>query len=77
MIEVTRLNGKKFILNCELIKCVESIPDTMITLITGEKLMVLEKISDVIASTIDYRKRLYQEPPGSDSKKGGQKGVGR
>ncbi len=63
MIEVSRLNGKKFVLNCEWIRTIESTPDTLITLTTGEKYMVLEKTEEIIQRTMDYRKRLYQEPP--------------
>jgi flagellar protein FlbD len=66
MIQVTRLNDKGFVVNCELIKFVEAIPDTLITLTTGEKLMVKETVDQVITATMDYRKRLYQEKPGAD-----------
>ena len=63
MIEVSRLNGKSFILNSDLIKYVEETPDTLITLSTGDKLMVKDKIADVIEKVMDYRKRVIQEPP--------------
>lgn len=63
MIELSRLNGKKFILNCELIKTIESTPDTVICLTGGEKLMVREPVADVMSKTMDYLKRLRQEPP--------------
>jgi flagellar protein FlbD len=63
VIRVSRLNGKEFVINCELIKQVESTPDTVITLTTGEKLLVRESLDDIIRGTMDYRKRLYQEPP--------------
>ena len=65
MIQVTRLNGKEFIVNCELIKTIEANPDTVITLTTGEKLMVKESVDQILKSTLEYRKRLYQEPPKS------------
>ena len=41
MIELTRLNGSRLSINCDLIKHAESAPDTVLTLITGEKLVVL------------------------------------
>jgi flagellar protein FlbD len=63
MIPLSRLNGKEFVVNCELIKFVESTPDTLITLTSGEKLMVRETPDQVIQATMNYRKRLYQEPP--------------
>ena len=40
MIEVTRLNGSTMVLNSDLIKTAEASPDTMLTLINGEKLIV-------------------------------------
>lgn len=63
MIPVSRLNGTPFVINCELIKSIESTPDTVITLTTGEKLMVRESVEQVVLSTMNYRKRLHQEPP--------------
>ena len=58
MIQVSRMNGEKYILNCELIKFVEAIPDTLVTLSTGEKLLVRESVSDVIQQTVDYHRKL-------------------
>jgi flagellar protein FlbD len=66
MIKVSRLNGKEFVLNCELIKFIEATPDTVITLTNGEKIMVREDVDKIIQSTMNYRKRLYQEPPPKD-----------
>ncbi len=63
MITLSRLNNKKFVLNCELIKTLEAAPDTIVTLINGEKLMVRESLDEVVKLSMDYRKRLYQEPP--------------
>ena len=42
MIELTRLNGHPLAVNCDLIRYVESSPDTVLTLVTGEKLLVRE-----------------------------------
>ncbi len=66
MIRVSRLNGKEFVLNCDLIKYIESTPDTIITLTTGEKIMVRENVDDIVRATVKYRKRVFQEPPGSE-----------
>ena len=55
MIELTRLNGSRITINCDLIKHSESAPDTVLTLITGEKLVVLESRSEVTRQTLDYR----------------------
>ena len=70
MIRLNRLNGKEFVLNCELIKFVEETPDTVITLTTGEKFMVRQGVDEVVFSTMEYRKRLYQEPPATPEKSG-------
>ncbi len=37
MIKLTRLNNQPLVVNSDLIKCVENAPDTVLTLVTGEK----------------------------------------
>lgn len=54
MISVTRLNGTQIWLNALLIESVEESPDTYITLVTGKKIIVLEKSSEVIRLMKDY-----------------------
>lgn len=58
MIELTRLNGSPMVLNSDLIKIAESSPDTMLTLINGEKLIVREPIAEVVERVTTYRARL-------------------
>lgn len=58
MIELTRLNGRSMVVNCDLIKTAESSPDTMLTLINGEKLIVHEEIGEVVEKVLAYRARL-------------------
>jgi uncharacterized protein YlzI (FlbEa/FlbD family) len=58
MIEVTRLNGIAMILNSDLIKSAESSPDTMLTLIHGEKLIVRESCAEVAEKVLAYRATL-------------------
>lgn len=58
MIELTRLNGNPMVLNSDLIKTAEASPDTMLTLITGEKLIVREDCSEVVERVLAYRARL-------------------
>ena len=55
MIELTRLNGSRLCINSDLIKYAESAPDTVLTLVTGEKLVVLEPRIEVLRRTLDYR----------------------
>lgn len=54
MIRLTRLNGRPFVLNAELIKSVEETPDTMILLVNGEQLVVQEKMDEVVRRAIAY-----------------------
>jgi flagellar protein FlbD len=58
MIELTRLNGKPIVLNSDLIKSAEASPDTMLTLINGEKLIVREDLAEVVERVLAYRARL-------------------
>ena len=58
MIEVTRLNGNPMVLNSDLIKTAEASPDTMLTLINGEKIIVREKCEEVTERVLTYRARL-------------------
>ena len=61
MIEVTRLNGNLMVLNSDLIKSAEASPDTMLTLINGEKLIVRESCAEVVEKVLLYRARLLAE----------------
>jgi flagellar protein FlbD len=58
MIELTRLNGRPMVVNSDLIKTAEASPDTMLTLINGEKLIVREEIGEVVEKVLAYRARL-------------------
>lgn len=58
MITITRLNNKAVVVNAELIKFVEKTPDTMITLTTGDKIMVRESLDEIVQRAIDYGRRV-------------------
>lgn len=58
MIELTRLNGHPIVINAELIKFVEQNPDTVITLVTGDKMVVREAAPEVIHRVLAYRSNL-------------------
>lgn len=57
MIYLTRLNHHPLIVNSDLIKFVEMAPDTVITLITGEKIVVTETAEQVIERMVEFRQR--------------------
>lgn len=58
MILLTRINGRPFVLNAEQIKTVEEVPDTMITLLSGDQLLVKESLEDVVRRAIEYARSL-------------------
>ena len=55
MIMVSRLNGKTFYINEDLIEFIEETPDTVLTLTTGKKLVVEEGIQLIIDRIIEFR----------------------
>ena len=59
MIEVTKLNDKKIVINCELIEYIEANPDTVISLTTGNKFVIKENLDDTINKVIKYKKRIF------------------
>lgn len=58
MIEVTRLNEKKIVLNAELIESIESTPDTVLTLTTGKKFIVKEGCQEVKNLVLSYKRDI-------------------
>ena len=61
MIEVTKLNGVKVLLNPHLFEIVEETPDTVITLTTGKKIIVKESRQEIKNLVILYRKDIFAE----------------
>ncbi len=62
MIFLTRFDGTELVVNSDLIVTVEKTPDTVITLTTGDRLMVKEPIEEVVARAAAYRYRVLQGP---------------
>lgn len=58
MIPLTKLNNQSFVVNAELIKFVESTPDTLLTLTTGERILVKEPTDEVIRRVVHYGRML-------------------
>ena len=63
MIRLTRLNNRTLVVNSDLIKFIENAPDTVITLVSGEKIVVLESADEVIARIVGFRRRLNMPLP--------------
>lgn len=67
MIRLTRLNNQPFMLNADLVKFVEQAPDTVITLINGEKFIVRESIDEIVRRTVAFRRSVLENVlPGWD-----------
>jgi flagellar protein FlbD len=58
MILLTRLNNQPLIVNSDLIKWVENAPDTVLTLLNGEKIIVRESSEQVIERVIAFRRAV-------------------
>jgi flagellar protein FlbD len=68
MIQLTRLNNHPLVVNSDLIKFVEQAPDTVITLLSGEKIVVRESAQDVLERVVQFRRSVLQEAvPGPES----------
>lgn len=59
MIDLTAMNKVRFTLNEDHIEKMESVPETVITLINGKKYIVLESIDEVKDKIIKYKKRIF------------------
>ena len=62
MIRLTRINQVPIVVNSDLIELVESTPDTLVSLSTGQKFMVLESPDEVIDRVISFRKAISKPP---------------
>ena len=61
MIEVTKLNDVKILVNADLIEIVEETPDTVLTLTTGRKIIIKESRQEVKNLVKSYRKDIFAE----------------
>ena len=62
MIKLTRLDGEPFVLNAEMIRYIESRPDTFLTLTTGERIVVSESMDEVVNRAIAYQRQKHWMP---------------
>jgi flagellar protein FlbD len=66
MIKLTRINLAPFYLNPDLIEHMEATPDTVISLTTGQKFVVVEPPEAVIERIIEFRRRLAPPAAGRE-----------
>ncbi len=58
MVRLTHLNGKEFYLNSDLLLCLESTPDTLLVMTSGEKILVKESPEEVVDRIVGFRRRI-------------------
>jgi flagellar protein FlbD len=63
MIRLTRINKSSLAINADLIKFVETAPDTVITLSTGEKVVVTESLEQIIDLIVQFRRLILTGIP--------------
>jgi flagellar protein FlbD len=64
MIALTRLNGHPLMVNCDLIESLEETPDTVVTLTSGNKLIVRDSMAEVQRKIIGFKRKIYGPPEG-------------
>ena len=62
MILLTRLNRAPLVLNSDLIEHIEAAPDTVISLLNGQKLLVLETPEEIIERVVEFRRAIVAQP---------------
>lgn len=61
MIEVTKMNGRKVLVNPDLIELVEETPDTVVLFTTGRKIIIKESRQEVKNLVKLYRKDIFAD----------------
>ena len=61
MIHLTRINHAPFVLNSDRIEYIEATPDTVLTLTTGQKIVVLEPVEEVVRRVVEFRRAIVRE----------------
>jgi flagellar protein FlbD len=63
VIKVTRLGGRPFYLNSDLIESLEAVPDTTIQLTTGKRVLITEPPEEVIRRIVEFRREIFYKYP--------------
>jgi flagellar protein FlbD len=59
MITLTRENGQPLLLNCDLIETVEENGRSVITLTTGNAVVVRERLHEIEAKVVEFKQKIY------------------
>jgi flagellar protein FlbD len=65
VIALRRLNNQPIIVNCDLIESIESTPDSVVTLVSGNKLIVRDSLDEIRKKVVAFKREIYGpgEPP--------------
>ena len=63
MIKITRLNGKEFYVNPDMVVFAEETPDTVLTLTDGRKIVISESADDFVGLVVEYRVKVAKNVP--------------
>ena len=58
MIVVKKINGDEIVVNCDLIQTVEFTPHAVLSLTSGEKVIVDETRDDLLKKIIEYKRTI-------------------
>jgi flagellar protein FlbD len=59
MIALRRLNGQALMVNADLIESLESTPDTVVTLTSGNKLIVRDSPAEIADKIVEYKRKIH------------------
>ena len=62
MVNLTRLNHSRFLLNSDLIEHIQATPDTLITLTNGHNYLVLERPEEIVAQIVTFKRSCVEAP---------------
>lgn len=63
VISLRRLNNQPIMVNADLIESLESTPDTVVTLVSGNKLIVRDTMDEIRDRIVDYKRRIFVQSP--------------
>lgn len=59
MIKLKKINGEEIVVNASLIESIQSTPDTVLTLTSNKKILLMDEVDEVIEKVITYYQRIY------------------
>ncbi len=58
MIRLTKINNASIVVNSDLIEYIEETPDTVITLTNNDRVVVMERMSEIIEKIVHFRRQV-------------------